>query len=292
MYNQNMDYNLIEDLEYAKDVLSLGEEDFYNLIQVPKTTYYRWKRNNHIPNNKELDNIYNILYNKRINFNRIKEELYLSLENKNTKILFHGSKKGIDGMISIDYGSENKDFGKGFYAGESVKQSISFVCSYPNSSLYFLKLNNFEKIKKVEFDVSKEWMILIAYYRGKIDKYSNSKYIKKILNKIKNKDMIIAPIADNTMYSIINEFIEGSITDEQCINCLSANRLGKQYVFLNNKVIEDNLEILSKAYISSKEKEDYSKTRLEEDNIGKKKVIMAKRKYAGIGKYIEELLED
>lgn len=287
-----MKYSFFEDLEYAKEVLSLSETDFFKLIKIPKTTYYRWKRNEYIPNEKELDSIYSILYSKGINLNRIKEEMYLSLENKQTKIIFHGSKNGIEGNISVDYGSLNKDFGKGFYAGESVRQSISFVCSYPNSSLYFLKLNNFEKIKKIEFDVSKEWMILIAYYRGKIDQYINSKYIKKVLNKIKNVDLIIAPIADNTMYSIINEFIEGSITDEQCINCLSANRLGKQYVFLNDNVIDNNLEILSKTFISTNEKEDYYKTREQEDDIGKKKVIMAKRKYAGVGKYIEELLED
>ena len=70
------------------------------------------------------------------------------------------------------------------------------------------------------------------------------------------------------------------------------NRLGKQYVFLNDKVIKDNLEIISKQYISSIEKEEYEKIRLNEDDIGKKKVIMAKRKYVGIGKYIEELLAE
>lgn len=287
-----MEYSFIEDLEYAKEALCLNDKDFYNLINTTKTTYYRWKKNNYIPNDKRLDLIYGTLYNKGIDFNRIKEEVYLSLQNNNTKILFHGSKDGIDSEISTKHGNENRDFGKGFYASESVKQSISFVCNYSNSSLYCLKLNNFQKIKKIEFDVSKEWMILIAYYRNKIKEYAGGKYIKMLLKKIEGKDLIVAPMADNTMYSIINEFVEGSITDEQCLNCLSANRLGKQYVFLNDQVIKDNLEILSKQFICLKEKEDYSNVRLLEDNVGKKKVIMAKRKYAGIGKYIEELLED
>lgn len=289
-YNFDMKYSFVEDLEYAKEALELTDVDFFSLINVPKATYYRWKKNNSVPEKKQLDNIYGILFNKGIDFNRIKEDVYLSLQNDNTKIIFHGSKNGIEGQISTTYGNEVRDFGKGFYAGESVKQSISFVCSYPDSSLYCLKLNNYKNIKKIEFDVSKEWMILIAYYRNKIDEYRNSKFVKHVLDKIKGKDLIIAPIADNTMYSIINEFIEGSITDEQCLNCLSANRLGKQYVFLNDKTIKENLEIISKLYISSNEKNYYSNIRLKEDDIGKKKVIMAKRKYAGIGKYIEELL--
>lgn len=291
-YTISMNYSFIEDLEYAKEALCLSDVDFYSLIKTTKTTYYRWKKNNYIPDKKQLDIIYGVLYKKGIDFNRIKEEVYLSLQNENTKILFHGSKNGIDGEISTQYGNENRDFGKGFYVGESVKQSVSFVCTYPDSSLYCLKLKNYKKIRKIEFDVSSEWMILVAYYRNKIKEYANSNYVKSILKKIKGKDLIIAPIADNTMYSIINEFVEGSITDEQCLNCLSANRLGKQYVFLNDKIIKDNLEIVSKMFISSNEKEDYSRVRLQDDDIGKKKVVMAKRKYAGVGKYIEELLVD
>lgn len=287
-----MEYNFIEDLKYAKEALSLNDSEFFNLISVKKATYYRWLKTGYIPDKKQLDNIYGTLYAAGIDFNRIKEEVFLSLQDNNTKILFHGSKNGIDGNISTNHGNENRDFGKGFYVGETVKQSVSFVCTYPDSVLYCLKLNNYQSIKKIEFNVSKEWMILIAYFRGKINSYKDSKYVKSILNQIKDKDLIIAPIADNTMYSIINEFIEGSITDEQCLNCLSANRLGKQYVFLKDQVIDNNLQIISKQYISTKEKYDYSKIKLQEDNIGKNKVIMAKRKYAGIGKYIEELLAD
>lgn len=287
-----MNYSFIEDLEYAKEALSLSDVDFYNLIGITKPTYYRWKKDNYVPNKIVLDKIYGILFNNGIDFNRIKEDVYSSLQNSETKILFHGSKSGFVGDISTKFGNDNRDFGRGFYVGESVKQSISFVCTYPESVLYCLKLNNFNSINKVEFDVSIEWMILTAYYRNKINDYINSNYVKKVLNKINAVDLIIAPIADNTMYSIINEFIEGSITDEQCLNCLSANRLGKQYVFLNDNVINNNLEVMAKLFISSNEKNDYYQTKMRDSDIGKKKVIMAKRKYVGVGKYIEELLND
>ena len=103
--------------------------------------------------------------------------------------------------------------------------------------------------------------------------------------------MIIAPIADNSMYSIINEFIEGSITDLQCINSLSANRLGKQYVILNDSTLNNNVEIIRKSFICKLEKEDYEINKDIETNIGKGKMILAKRQFAGKGKYIEEILK-
>ena len=74
------------------------------------------------------------------------EELYKDLNNENTRILFHGSKEGIVGDLSIAYSNEKRDFGKGFYLGESVKQAISFVSSYENSCLYFIKVNDFKNI--------------------------------------------------------------------------------------------------------------------------------------------------
>ena len=65
----------------------------------------------------------------------------------------------------------------------------------------------------------------------------------------------------------------------------------KQFVFLNDNAIKKSLKIIDRFYLCEKEKNDY-KTRKEEDTkIGKQKVKLAKREYAGKGKYIEELLQ-
>ena len=37
------------------------------------------------------------------------------------------------------------------------------------------------------------------------------------------------------MFQIINSFIDGEITDEQCKHCLAATNLGYQYVFVTPK---------------------------------------------------------
>lgn len=108
---------------------------------------------------------------------------------------------------------------------------------------------------------------------------------------MKNIDVIVAPIADNTMYTILDDFIQGKITDLQCLNALSANRLGRQYVFLNDSVINNNLKLLERCYYSSLERKDYMNYRLKENEIGKNKVILALREYAGKGNYIEDILK-
>lgn len=285
-----MSINVGEDLKKVKILLNLTNEELASEIGVSRITLSRWMKNENYPNALTLNKIYSYIYSRGIHLNLIDEELYKSKASNNTMILFHGSKCGIEGKITIDKSSEKKDFGKGFYLGESVKQAVSFVSNYPNSSLYIIELNNIDKLNVKYFDVSKEWMILVAYFRGRIDDYIESSYLKKILDSLKDVDVIVAPIADNSMYSIINDFIEGGITDEQCINALSANRLGKQVVILNDKTLDNNTKIIKESFLCVEEKIQYELEKESDRNVGKAKMILAKRKYAGVGKYIEEIL--
>ena len=59
--------------------------------------------------------------------------------------VFHGSYVKIE-KPDLAFSRETLDFGKGFYLGESVKQAVSFVSNYPNSSLYIIELNNIDKL--------------------------------------------------------------------------------------------------------------------------------------------------
>lgn len=96
-------------------------------------------------------------------------------------------------------------------------------------------------------------MMTIAYYRRTLDKYKNHPYIQEIVSESRNCDYIVAPIADNRMFQIINAFINGEITDEQCKHCLAATNLGMQYIFISDKAVS-NLEIVERCYISDLEK--------------------------------------
>ena len=284
-----MFYNLNKDIEYAKIALEMNENEISKFLEVSRMTLLRWKNDNIKPSYESLEKIYNKLYECGINLNRLKEEMYNSSKDNNHVILFHGAKNELIGNPSIKYSEDKKDFGKGFYLGESINQAASFIVGYFKSSIYIFDFNK-ENVSIKEYSVSEEWMLLIAYFRGKLEDYKESKYIKKLLNNLKNIDVIIAPIADNTMYTILDDFIDGKITNLQCLNALSANRLGLQYIFLNDEVLNNNLKILERCYYCEKERNDYKSYRLKENEIGKNKVKIALREYAGKGKYIEELL--
>ena len=92
------------------------------------------------------------------------------------------------------------------------------------------------------------------------------------------------------MYQIIDDFINGEITDVQCQHCLSATALGNQYVFVTDKAIR-NVKIIENCYLTSSEKEYYLTTRQEETKIGNDKVKIAKREYRGQGLYIDQILQ-
>ena len=96
-------------------------------------------------------------------------------------------------------------------------------------------------------------MMTIAYYRGTLDKYTDHAIIQKIIKDSRNCDYIIAPIADNRMFKIIDSFIQGEITDEQCKHCLAATNLGKQYVFVSDLAISQ-LKIVERVYLADNEK--------------------------------------
>lgn len=283
-----MQFEYINDLEYVKTLLDASDESLADLFQVSRLTLNRWRKGISKPSSANLKNFYNVIYKKGIRLNRLKEELYQSDKKEDHVILFHGAKEELVGEPSVSFSGEKKDFGPGFYMGESLFQSESFVSAYPNSSIY---IGDFfqEGVKIKTFSVSEEWMLLVAYFRGKLEEYKSSPFLQKLLEEVKEVDVIVAPIADNTMYSILNEFIDGTITDLQCLMALDANRLGKQYVFLNDDVLKHKLKIRERLYFCEEEKEGIKKRRLEESEIGKNKVKLAKRKYAAKGKYIEEL---
>jgi len=285
-----MYFDFTKDIKYSKIVLGLNETKMSEYLGISRITLNRWENNKNTPDYDTLEKVYNKLYDSNIYLNRVKEEMYNSSIENNHIILFHGAKTELIGEPSLSYSEDKKDFGKGFYLGESFEQSASFVVGYERSSVYIFDFNK-ENIKIKEYNVSKEWMLLIAYFRGRLDEYKNSSYIKKLIEELQDVDVVIAPIANNTMYTTLDDFINGKITDLQCLNALSANRLGKQYVLLNDKVINNNLKMLERCFYCQNERKDYQAYRLKENEIGKNKVKIALREYAGNGKYIEELFK-
>ena len=284
-----MDYKIGSDLSLTRFLLNISQEELAREISIERITLLRIENNETNPSLKTLDQIYSYIYEKGININQIKANFF-DEEMITGTLLLHGSKSEIQGDISPFVGRKSSDFGQAFYAGESVEQTTSFVTNFENSCLYILEFNE-KGLKRYDFDVNQEWMLAVAYFRGTLEKYKNHPKIQNIVNKVKSADYVVAPIADNRMFRIIDQFIEGLITDEQCQHCLAATHLGKQYAFLTTKATSQ-IKILDRCFISSKERKEKQKIKEHDGELSENKVKEAMRSFRNKGKYIEDILDE
>ncbi len=87
--------------------------------------------------------------------------------------------------------------------------------------MYFLDFDA-RNLKCKEYEVNQEWMMTTAYYGETLRDYENHPAIVKLIEELKSYDYIIASIADNRIFQIINSFVDGEIMDEQYKHCLTA----------------------------------------------------------------------
>ena len=284
-----MKYNFSEDIKSIREILGLSQSEFAEEIGVEQVTISRNELGKTEPSAKILESVYTFAFAQNIKINKLKEMLWRDDLRKNEKLLFHGAKSEIDGEIDIRRGRHNNDFGQGFYTGESYEQAISFVSGFDHSSVYYIRFDD-KNLKCKRYEVDQEWMMTIAYYRGALDEYRNHPIIKTLIEQSRDCDYIIAPIADNRMFQIINSFIAGELTDEQCKHCLAATNLGMQYIFISEKAVSQ-AKLIERCYISNNERKYYKNVRLEESKLGDNKVKLARKQYRGKGRYIDEILE-
>ena len=279
-----------KELKVIRELLSLTQEDLALNIGVSLDTISRWENEKTNIEEKNIDVIYNYALEKGININKIYEQIYYEdCEKTNSKLLFHGARNVIELPLDLKYSKENNDFGKGFYLGENFEQASTYIANTSSKYVYSFSLNT-NKLKVEKFNVNTEWMFAIAYYRGWLHNYNQNELIINIIKKVETADIIIAPIADNRMFDLISEFVDGVITNEQCEHALAATNLGNQYV-IKSKTALEKLDFIKLFFLSSKEKEMYKNKRLENNNTNLNKVKVARIEYRGKGQYIDELLK-
>lgn len=283
-----MDYNFREDLKAIREILELSQQELARQIDVQQTTISRSELKKTVPTKEVMEKVYNFAHEKKIQLNLLKEMSWKEKLNKDHILLFHGSKDTIIGKLSNNKGRSNNDFGLGFYARENFQQASSFVVNFDASSVYLIDFDK-KGLKGKKYDVDQDWMMTIAYYRGSLEEYKDHPIIKNLIKESEDCDYIVAPIADNRMFQIIDSFIQGEITDEQCKHCLAATNLGYQYVFKSDLAIS-HLKLLERCYLSRGERNHYRNIKSSEVKLGEDKIKLAKKEYRGKGKYIDEIL--
>lgn len=279
-----------KDVKIIRELLDISQQELAEDIGTSYEVINRWENANVIPEDNNINSLYSYAYKKKIYLNIIHEQMLKDTYNdQNNIVLFHGSKKEINEEIDLNHSKIINDFGKGFYLGETFEQAATYI-AYSKSHYIYSFLLNIENLKIIKLNVEEEWMFAIAYYRGWIDEYQDHPIIKSIKDKVENADIIIAPIADNKMFDLIDEFVSGMTTDLQCVKALSAANLGFQYVVKSEKAI-NQLKILSEMFLCEEEKKGYVNKRLDANKVGLDKVQIARIEYKNKGKYIKELLK-
>ena len=281
-------FRIEEDSILLREMRQMSQTELADQLGVGIATINRWENNNKEPTEENLEKFYAYAYHSGIRLNRIKEQFYAEELGNDALLLFHGAKTIIDGKIRADVSRHNNDFGQGFYMGETFRQAALFVSNFESSSVYCIRFSN-RDLRRVSYSVNTEWMLTVACFRERLKGRISTEKQAEICTKAVKADYIIAPIADNRMYQIIDSFIDGEITDEQCRHALAATELGMQYVIKTGKAAEC-AEVLERCFLCAEEKKDYYTARSEAFRAAEDKVRAARIKYRGRGKYIDELL--
>ena len=281
-----MKYKIDVDLKLITSSLGITVEKLANNIGVARETLSRIENGSIEPSDDLLEKIYSFAYQSGIELNKAKVNYY----SKHHEVLvFHGSKNIIDTQISLDYSRKSVDLGKGFYTGENYEQSLDFVCNN-KSPIYIIDVD-YNALKIKTFDLSIEWLMAIALNRGLLKEFQNSKYCKNLEKELDKYDVIIAPIADNRMFNIIESFSDYQITTEQAIHALKALSLGNQIVFKTEKAISQ-IKLLEQLYVCKSEREQAYKTKITRIKRTNDYIVNAYKEHLREGKYLSEVIKD
>lgn len=289
-YNVDMNYNISEDIQIVCKILGISYSKLANELSVSRSTVTRIVNKEVHPNDLFLESFYSFAYQNRYHSIKLNDCKIQFAREQYGEIFFHGARASIEEDIDLNHSRKDIDIGVGFYMGESYMQSSSYIFMNKKSSIYILTLNEESNLKIKEYDVSLEWMLMVSYFRGQLNEYRESKIIMKIIDEVSKYDVIVAPIADNNMYEIMNRFSRGEITDQQAINALSASHLGKQYVLKTERACQ-SATIIDRLYLCKNEREDIENDRREKSIMSLDNAKTSIEKYRRIGKYIEELLK-
>lgn len=266
---------------------NMNQEQFAKALGTTPLSINRWENGKTTPNNMAQLQIYNFCKDKNLDISKIIIESKQYGNNKDSLILYHGSKSGIKGCVAPISRNEC-DFGKGFYMGTSTLQPLTLICNEPKPKFYALELD-LSGLKVLKVEIGMDWAMLIAYYRKEMESAKGTAIYEKYAHMADGYDVIIGYIADDRMYTELTSFFNKTLTDVALINCLSALDLGMQYVAVTKKACEQ-IKILKEESLFPLELALLKDMSIERRRKG---IDLAKEieiKYRRQGKYFDEIL--
>ncbi len=265
----------------------MSQEQFAKELGTTPISINRWENGKTIPNNITQKVLYQFCIDKSINLIDMILKRNTYIHDNSKFVLYHGSKKGIEGDIA-PISREECDFGKGFYMGTTTLQPLTLVCAEEKPKLYTIELD-VSGLKVLNVEIGMDWAMLIAYFRKEMESAKGSKIYDYYANFAKGYDLVVGYIANDRMYVELARFFNGTLTDTALINCLSALDLGMQYVAISQKAC-NQIKVLRETELSQLELlalRDMSKRRRKE---GIELADEIERKYRREGRYFDEIL--
>ena len=145
--------------------------------------------------------------------------------------VYHGSNTIIE-KPQILTNSYTKDFGYGFYLTKISKQAESWAKRKSRFngigvvSVYDLELRAFDNLICKKFQkMDKDWLDFIANCRA------NKKYIH-------GYDIIEGPMADDTVYNYVNDYLSGAISESVFLDICKFKNETHQIALTSDKALE------------------------------------------------------
>jgi len=147
------------------------------------------------------------------------------------KTLFHGSYKIID-KPQIITSNRMLDYGNGFYTTADKKQAVRFTEK-------FIPLGKDRVVSIYQFDDENLNKILNV----KEFKEADLEWLEYVVNNRAGRggddfDIVIGPVANDRVYSVVDEYELGTYTPQEAIIRLKTYKLTDQYVFKTKKALQ------------------------------------------------------
>ncbi len=266
---------------------NMNQEQFASALGTTALSINRWENGKTEPNKMAQKQLYNFCKENNIDIAGliVESKNYVNTDNK--LILYHGSKKGIEGDIA-PISRAQCDFGQGFYMGTNPLQPLTLVCSEEKPKFYTVELD-LNGLKVLNVEIGLDWALLIAYFRKEMEVAKGTAIYEKYAHFADGYDVVVGYIANDRMYTELSSFFNKTLTDTALIHCLSALDLGMQYVAITEKACkqikilkEDKLHQLELSVLM-----DMS-TKRRKEGIALAEEIEVK--YRRQGKYFDEIL--
>ena len=275
-------------IKAIRSAANMNQEQFASALGTTPLSINRWENGKTMPNRMAQTQLYNFCKERELDVVEIIVNAKEYTDENHKLVLYHGSKKGIDGDIAPISRGEC-DFGKGFYMGTTTLQPLTLVCNEDKPKFYAVELDTTD-LKVLTVDIGMDWAMLIAYYRKEMESAKGTPVYEKYAHMADGYDLIIGYIANDRMYTELSRFFNRTLTDVALINCLSALDLGKQYVAVSEKACKQ-IKVLKEYPLSQLELallKDMSAERRKE-GIALAEVIEVN--YRREGKFFDEILK-